>query len=97
MEDDKMFDLMTKMYSEMQKGFKGVNERIDGVDTRINGLEKRIDGLENKVDKTNITIENDIKPKIEALFDGYKQNSDKLDRIEKQVSKHDEFIIRRIK
>ncbi|MCH4199227.1 MAG: hypothetical protein LKF87_04030 [Clostridium tyrobutyricum] len=83
MEDDKMFELMTKMYAEMQKGFKGVNERIDG--------------LENKVDKTNITIENDIKPKIEALFDGYKQNSDKLDRIEKQVSKHDEFIIRRIK
>ncbi|MBR9648687.1 hypothetical protein [Clostridium tyrobutyricum] len=83
MEGDKMFDLMTKMYAEMQNGFKGVNERIDG--------------LENKVDKTNITIENDIKPKIEALFDGYKQNSDKLDRIEKQVSKHDEFIIRRIK
>lgn len=83
MEDDKMFELMTKMYAEMENGFKNVNERIDG--------------LENKVDKTNITIENDIKPKIEALFDGYKQNTDKLDRIEKQVSKHDEFIIRRIK
>ena len=36
-------------------------------------------------------------PKIDALFDGYKQNADKLDRIEKEVSKHEEIILRRIK
>ena len=36
-------------------------------------------------------------PKIDSLFDGYKQNSDKLDRIEEEVSKHEEIILRRIK
>jgi hypothetical protein len=36
-------------------------------------------------------------PKINALFDGYKQNSDKLSRIEEEVSRHEEIIPRRIK
>ncbi len=35
--------------------------------------------------------------KLSALFDGYVQNSDKLDRIEAEVAKHEEFIIKRIK
>ncbi|MBV4415107.1 hypothetical protein [Clostridium tyrobutyricum] len=87
MENDKMFDLMTKMYADLKQGQENMRKE----------LSSKIDSIDKKVDKTNITIENDIKPKIEVLFDGYKQNSDKLDRIEKQVSKHDEFIIRRIK
>jgi len=35
--------------------------------------------------------------KLDALFDGYKLNSEKLDRIEAEVSKHEEIIIKRIK
>ena len=79
MENDKLFELMTKMYSEMQEGFKEVRDRLGGVE------------------KTVIHIENDHGKKLEALFDGYKQNSDKLDRIEEEVSKHEEIILRRIK
>ena len=52
--------------------------------------------IENEVRKTNNVIENDIKPKIDALFDGLKQNSEKLDRIEAEVVKHDEFILKRV-
>jgi hypothetical protein len=47
--------------------------------------------------KTDLIIENDIKPKIQTLFDGYFQNSDKLDRIEKEVSRQEEVILRKIK
>ena len=110
-DNEKIYDLMEKLYSETQKGFEQVNTRIEG--------------LEKEIRKTNLVIEHDIKPKIEVLFDGQKQNSDKLDsldskvdnlenkvdnlehrfdrlehkvdRIEIQVSKHDEFIIKRIK
>lgn len=54
--------------------------------------------LDKKSDKTDIVkLENDIVPKIQALFDGYKQNTEKLDRIEKEVSKQEEIIMRRVK
>ena len=42
-------------------------------------------------------IENDHGQKLGALFDGYKLNSEKLDRIEAEVTKHDEIILRRIR
>lgn len=83
MENEKLFDFMSQMYSEMKDGFKQVNERLAKV--------------ESEVKKTNITIENDIMPKIEVLFDGHIQNSDKLDRIEKEVNRQDEIILRKIK
>jgi len=34
---------------------------------------------------------------MNLLFDGYKQNADRLDRIEKEVTKQEEVILRRIK
>jgi len=46
---------------------------------------------------TVIRIENDHGQKLGALFDGYKLNSEKLDRIEAEVTKHDEIILRRIR
>ena len=44
-----------------------------------------------------INIENDHGKKLSALFDVYKQKSDKLDRIQEEVSKHEEIILRRVK
>jgi peptidoglycan hydrolase CwlO-like protein len=103
MDNEKIYELMEKLYIEMQKGFgkvdkqfQQVDSKIDSLDNRIDSLDNRITNLENEVRKTNIVIENDIKPKIEALFDGFKQNSDKLDRIEAEVTKHDEFILKKI-
>lgn len=81
--DEKVLDLLEKMYITMQEEFKKVNSRIDG--------------LENEAKKTNAKIDHEVMPKIDALFDGYKQNSEKLDRIEEEVSKHEEIILRRIK
>lgn len=79
--EDKVFDLMEKMYAEMKQQFEEVNKKLD-----------------EKADKTDIVkLENDLVPKIEALFDGYKQNTEKLDRIEKEVSKQEEIIMRRVK
>ena len=44
-----------------------------------------------------IKIESDHGHKLGALFDGYKLNSEKLDRIETEVAKHEEVILRRIR
>lgn len=81
--DEKIFGLMEKMYTEFSK--------------RFDNMENDIKGLKTDVVKINSKIEHDLMPKITVLFDGYKQNSEKLDRIEKEVSKHDEIILRRVK
>jgi len=64
LEDDKIYDLIEKMYIEFSK--------------RFDNMESDIKILKTESVKTNTTIENDIAPKITFLFDGYKQNSDKL-------------------
>ena len=75
MENDKLFELMTKMYGEMQE-----------IKTDVRDIKDKV-----------INIENDHGKKLDLLFDGYKQNADKLDRVEKEVSKQEEVILRRIR
>lgn len=77
-DNDQMFDLLTKMYSEFQGMKSDMNERFDNLENRFDNLEGRVDNLESIVRKTNMTIENEIKPKIDALFDGYKQNREAI-------------------
>lgn len=84
--DDKMFELVSKMYSEMKQGFAAVDKRFESLENEVKGIKKDI-----------IRLENDLKPKVEAALDGYKQNTDMLERIEKEVSRQDEIIMRRIK
>lgn len=93
MDNEKIFELMTKMYSEMQEGFNKVNKKIAGLENEVSNLK-----TETKViKKTVLKIEDEHGKKLDALFDGYKQNSEQLQRIEDEVSKHEEVIIRRVK
>lgn len=79
MADNKeMFELLTKMYSEVQGIKSEFSGRFDNLENRFGNLENKVDSLEHTVNKTNIIIENDIKPKIEALFDGYEQNTESI-------------------
>lgn len=85
-----MLELMEKMYTEFSK-------RFDNIEGDIKDLKTDVETLKTESKKTNSTIEHDLMPKITVLFDGYTQNSDKLDRIEKEVSKNEEIIFRRVK
>lgn len=69
-----LFELMTKMYSEMQE-MKG----------EIKDVKEELSTVKTEVTKTNVTIENDIKPRIEALFDGYKQNTESINQVSDKV------------
>ncbi len=73
---------------------------VGGLKTGMSGLEARMDKMDDRIQKienTVIHIENDHGSKLKALFDGYVQNSEKLDRIEKEVSRQEEVILRKIK
>lgn len=85
MDNEKIFELMTKMYSEMQNGFKEVKTDIKGLKEDVtvlkedmSTLKEDITILRKDVTKMGIIIDEEIKPKIEVLFDGYKQNSEQI-------------------
>lgn len=76
--EDKVYDLITKMYSDFSKKFDDMGKRFDNV-------ENRLDKLENGQQKIEIMIENDIKSKLSALFDGYEQTSERLTVVEDKI------------
>ena len=88
-----MFELMEKMYVEFSGKFESMDKRFDSMDKRFENVESDLNEVKQRV----INIENDHGKKLSLLFDGYKQNSDKLDRIEAEVTKHEDFILRRVK
>ena len=81
-----MFELMEKMYMEFSERFNSIDKRFDTVEYDLKEVKQRV-----------INIENDHGKKLNILFDGNIQNSDKLDRIEVEVSKHEDIILRRVK
>lgn len=89
--NDQLFGLMSKIYSEMQEGFKEVKGRLDKVEGRLDGVEGRLD----RIEKTVLHIEDDHGKKLQALFDGHTQLTSQLERIENEVTRHEEIIIRK--
>lgn len=53
--------------------------------------------VSKRVTKVETMLENEVNTKLEALLDGYMQNTEKIDRIEKEVTKQEEIIMRRVK
>lgn len=64
---------------------------------KFDRLEKRFDRWENEQRKTNLIIENEIKPSIQALAEVHVQMQTQLKRIEDKVMSHEEVIFRRVK
>ncbi len=81
--------------------------KVDRVDNRLTKVESELTEVKGELTEvkadvrftkeTVVKIENDHGQKLKALFDGYELHSEKLDRIEQEVSKHDEFILKRLK
>ncbi len=75
-----------KSFDLLSKMYSEMTEQFKTVREDINALKKDV-----------IRIENDHGKKIDALLDGYKQHTDMLERIEKEVTKQEEIIMRRVK
>lgn len=88
--EDRVYDLLEKMYIE----FSG---RFDSVENDIKDIKGDIKDLKFDVVEIKTTIEHEINPKITILFDGHIQQAQQLERIEQEVSKHEEIILRRVR
>ena len=57
-------------------------------DERLDGIESRLEKVETLATKTQVTLENDIKPKINLLFEGQitlQNRFSQLDRMEEML------------
>ncbi len=90
-----LFELITKMYNRME----GMDDRMEGMDSEIQEIKRDMATKDQlrEVRSRVILIEEEHGKKLDLLFDGYKQNSDKLDRIEKKVTRHEEIILRKVR
>jgi primosomal protein N'' len=75
-------------------------ELLELIAAQVGKLSQDVTEVKNrqgKVENIVTRIEQNHGQKLEALFDGYTQNNDRLDRIEKTLSSQEEFILKRVK
>jgi len=86
-----------KDMTDFRKDITGKSDSLEDGQSILVVAVKEIKETVDSINKTVIRIENDHGEKLSALFDGWKQNTERLDRIEKEVSRQDEVILRKIK
>lgn len=69
---DKVYDLLAQLYTEVREGRKETNQRFEQVD-------RRLDNLEAGQRKLEITLEHDIKAKLQTLNERVDMNTAKLE------------------
>ena len=88
-------ELLQAMRQMMEEVVSPIYERLDKMDKRFDKMDERLDGIESHLEKvetlatkTQITLENDIKPKINLLFEGQitlQNRFSQLDRMEEML------------
>lgn len=100
MTDRELLELVAAQVTMLTRDVGDLKKGQESLEKGQESLKKGQENLENEVKQINkivTNIENDHGNKIQALFDGQKQIFEKLDRIEKEVAKHEEFILKRVK
>ncbi len=72
-DEDKAFDLLAKMYNELTIFKSDMNEFRHETNKKLDAVDGHIIRIENEHDK-----------KLDALFDGYKQTYEKLQKHDKR-------------
>lgn len=83
-----MRQMMEEVVSPIYKRLDKMDERLDKMDERLDGIESHLEKVETLATKTQITLENDIKPKINLLFEGQitlQNRFSQLDRMEEML------------
>lgn len=95
---------METRIGNLEKGQTRTETRMDRFEksqdilaTEVMAIKSNTNGIDTKLTKLAVRVENEIEPKINTLLEGHKQNTEQLTRIEAQVRKHEEFILKRIK
>ena len=89
---EKRFDGLEERFDGLEERFGGLEERFDGLEERFDGLEERFDGLDNKVKNIELTLENDVVPRLSHIeqcyidtFERYQEGVKKLDKMQMDI------------
>lgn len=96
MENEKIFDLMTKMYADLKGSIDNLASGQNDLKKEISSVKTDVSTLKTDVKKMDIKLE-ELDKKVDLSLEGHKTNTDQLNRIEEEVSKHEEIILRRVK
>jgi uncharacterized protein YoxC len=91
---------LTQQVGSLEHQVGGLTQQVGGLTQQVGNLNQKVDKIEQRVGniETIVTgIEYNHGQKLEALFDGYKQHTDILEKVEKELSKQEEIIMRRVK
>ncbi|MBE3100756.1 MAG: hypothetical protein IMZ47_00560 [Firmicutes bacterium] len=89
--EEKTFELIEKMYSEMQKGFSAIrSEMAEG----FSEVRREMTEGFTEVRQSIVLLENKVDVNLKALYDGYQQNTESINRIEKKIDILDEKVDR---
>ena len=83
-----MRQMMEEVVSPIYERLDKMDERFDKMDERLDGIESHLENVETLATKTQIDLENDIKPKINLLFEGQitlQNRFSQLDRMEEML------------
>ena len=88
-------ELLELIFTEIT-GLKAGQERLEGEMTGLKAGQERLEARQERLEDIVIRIENNHGRKLEALFDGWKQNTEQLkrhgeilERIESKLEKHE--------
>ena len=107
--EDKLFDLLEKLYIEMQHGFanirKEMQDEFSNVRKEMQGefsnvrkeMQDEFSNVHKEIDGTNqrlVSLENKLASNLKALYDGYNQNTQSINRLEKKIDELTEKVDR---
>jgi predicted nucleic acid-binding Zn-ribbon protein len=90
MNDRKLLEFIAAQVGVLTKDVADVTQEMAG---RFDKLEGEIQSIKNDV----IRLEHKVDENLGALYDFREQTNQALSRIEAEVTRHDEFIMRRMK
>lgn len=98
--DEKILILLEAMQEEQKR----TSDRLDKIDGRLDKMDGRLDRVENdilsmKEELSDVRIavsrvETDHGRQLGLLVDGHMLNVEKLSRIEREVERHDDILMR---
>ncbi|MCL6448052.1 MAG: hypothetical protein K6U04_07880 [Armatimonadetes bacterium] len=76
-----LFKGQEQLFEGQKQLFKGQEQLFEGQKQ----LENRLDSLEKRMTKLELRLENEVIPKISALFDGYQLRGDQVENLKQYL------------
>lgn len=78
---DNRMEVLENRLDSLGNRMEVLENRMESVENRMEALENRMDSLENRQAKLELRLENEVIPKISALFDGYQLRGDQIENL----------------